>query len=70
MGVFRTCINLQILEESVAKTSLGKHAAYGLLDNELGLLGKIVRRSSETLSAGIARVTYICLLYTSDAADE
>ena len=62
MGVFRACINFQVLEDSIAESRFGEHAANGLLDNELGLLRKVVRGGCETLSAGIPCVSYIDLV--------
>ena len=62
MGMLRTGIHLEVLEDSLAQTGLGKHTANGLFDHELRLLLQVVLSGCETLSAGITRVSYIDLL--------
>jgi len=62
MGMLGTCIDLQILEDSIAEAVLGQHAANSVLNDECRLLRKEVRRSSEALTSretGVARVDLV-----------
>ena len=56
MGMLRTGIHLEVLEDSLAQTGFGKHTANGLFDHELRLLLQVVLSGRETLAAGITRV--------------
>lgn len=53
MGMLRTGIHLEVLEDSLAQTGFGKHTANGLFDHELRLLLQVVLSGRETLAAGI-----------------
>ncbi len=59
MGVLRTCINKQVVDELVTKTGLRKHTLYCSPDQFSRSLAKNLCRRGEALSAGITGVAYI-----------
>ena len=60
--MFCTGINLQIFEQSGAQSRAGQHALHGFLDQERRFFSEILHGGSETLAAGVTRVTRIDLV--------
>ena len=62
MRMLGTCIYMKVAVELVSQAGLGEHLADCLPDNGFRLAGEKFLGSSETLTSGIAGVTYIDLV--------
>lgn len=62
MRVFRPCINLEVAKKRISEARLGQHSLHGVLQKEFVFPLEGVRRVGETLSSGIAGVSYVDLV--------
>ena len=60
--VFRTFVDVKVLEDGVAKTVLREHAAHGVFEDEDGLALQLLGYGAGTLATRVARVAHVVLL--------